>query len=73
MLLIVDVIWVASSEVTEYLFNDRHFDKPYFSTYLKLSLFVLYLTGFVVCRSWWYQCKKNRVRSRLQRGEAANE
>ena len=62
VLLIVDVIWVASSELTEYIFKDRHYDKPYFSTYLKLSMFILYLVGFLFRRSWWYQCKKqNRV------------
>ncbi len=38
MLLIVDVIWVASSELTEYIFNDKHYDKPFFSTYLKVCL-----------------------------------
>ncbi len=62
MLLIVDIIWVASSEVTKYLFNEQHYDKPYFSTYLKLSLFLLYLTGFGCRRTWWLQCKRhNRV------------
>ena len=43
----------------QYMFEDQNFGKPYFSTYLKLSMFILYLTGFFVWRSWWLQCHKN--------------
>ena len=28
------------------------YDKPFFSTYFKTSLFVVYLTGFVFYRPW---------------------
>ncbi|KAK2171801.1 hypothetical protein NP493_1026g00039 [Ridgeia piscesae] len=56
ILLIVDVIWVASTEVTRYLYTKTHFDKPYLTTYVKTSLFVCYLTGFIVWRSWCHQC-----------------
>lgn len=56
LLLAVDVIWVASAEFTEYIFHELKYDKPYFSTYFKTSLFVVYLTGFVVFRPWRNQC-----------------
>lgn len=59
VLLLVDVIWVASSELTEFIFNDKKFKKPFFSTFLKLSLFIVYLIGFLFRRTWWQQCRRN--------------
>lgn len=56
VLLLVDIIWVASSELSEYIFNDAGFDKPFFSTYLKTSMFSLYLLGFVFWSPWRHQC-----------------
>ncbi|XP_069947316.1 solute carrier family 35 member F5 isoform X2 [Cherax quadricarinatus] len=56
VLLLVDVIWVASSELSEYIFNDTGFDKPFFSTYLKTSMFSLYLMGFIFWSPWRHQC-----------------
>ncbi|XP_064646620.1 solute carrier family 35 member F5-like isoform X2 [Lineus longissimus] len=61
ILLLVDVIWVVSSEVTEFIFKDAKFSKPYFSTYLKTSMFILYLAGFLAFRSWRQQCRKNSL------------
>ncbi|XP_074650824.1 solute carrier family 35 member F5-like [Tubulanus polymorphus] len=61
VLLLVDVIWVASSEITEYIFKDTHFEKPFFSTYLKTSLFMVYLTGFLFLRSWRLLCRKGNT------------
>lgn len=61
LLLLVDVIWVASSELTSYIFQE--FNKPFFSTFAKTSMFVLYLLGFVVWRPWRQQCSK-RLRGR---------
>ena len=55
-LLLTDIIWVASSELTEYIFKTQQYDKPFFSTYLKTSLFMLYLPGFLVHRPWREQC-----------------
>ena len=50
ILIFVDFIWVASSEVTEYLFRrGGHFNKPFFSCYLKFSLF----TFLLPCYSLW--------------------
>jgi len=56
-LLLVDIIWVASSELTEYIFKTQNFNKPFFSTYLKTSLFMLYLPGFLVYKPWREQCQ----------------
>ena len=56
VLLIVDIIWVASSEFTEYIFNDLHYEKPFFTTYFKTTLFSIYLMGFAVYRPWRNQC-----------------
>uniref|UniRef100_A0A3B3UBQ3 Solute carrier family 35 member F5 n=1 Tax=Poecilia latipinna TaxID=48699 RepID=A0A3B3UBQ3_9TELE len=50
ILLLVDVIWVASSELT------TDYNKPFFSTFTKTSMFVLYLLGFLLWRPWRQQC-----------------
>lgn len=66
VLIIVDLIWVASSELTKYLFKNEHYDKPFFSTYFKTAMFTLYLSGFLFWHPWKNQCKKNGV---LQSGD----
>eukprot|EP00048_Salpingoeca_helianthica_P016851 m.234525 g.234525 ORF g.234525 m.234525 type:complete len:395 (-) comp19641_c0_seq1:36-1220(-) len=52
LLLIVVSIWVASAELTEYIFSDENFSKPYFLTYLSASCFSLYLGGFAFKPRW---------------------
>lgn len=56
VLLVVDIIWVASSEFTEYIFKDLHYEKPFFTTYFKTTLFSIYLVGFAVYKPWRGQC-----------------
>ncbi|XP_054827152.1 solute carrier family 35 member F5 isoform X2 [Eublepharis macularius] len=56
ILLLVDVIWVASSELTAYVF--KNYNKPFFSTFAKTSMFVLYLLGFIVWKPWRQQCTR---------------
>ncbi|XP_072840529.1 solute carrier family 35 member F5 isoform X2 [Pogona vitticeps] len=56
ILLLVDVIWVASSELTSYVFTT--YNKPFFSTFAKTSMFVLYLLGFIVWKPWRQQCTR---------------
>ncbi|CAG11239.1 unnamed protein product [Tetraodon nigroviridis] len=56
ILLLVDVIWVASSELTAYIFKEQEYNKPFFSTFTKTSMFVLYLLGFLLWRPWRQQC-----------------
>ncbi|XP_067843371.1 solute carrier family 35 member F5-like isoform X2 [Heptranchias perlo] len=58
ILLIVDIIWVASSELTSYIF--KKYEKPFFSTFAKTSMFVLYLIGFLVWKPWREQCTNGR-------------
>ncbi len=50
------MLWVASSELTEYLYKDQKYNKPFFSTYVKTSLFTIYFIGFIVWKSWRTQC-----------------
>lgn len=64
VLLLVDVIWVASSEFTKYIFTDLDFDKPFFTTYFKTSLFMSYLGGFLIYKPWRDQCGRDAVRLR---------
>ncbi|XP_070587146.1 solute carrier family 35 member F5 isoform X1 [Erythrolamprus reginae] len=56
ILLLVDVIWVASSELTSYVFT--MYKKPFFSTFAKTSMFLLYLLGFIIWKPWRQQCTR---------------
>lgn len=60
VLLIVDIIWVASSELTRSLFKDEDYHKPFFSTYSKTTMFMLYLSGFLFWKPWRQQCRKHQ-------------
>ena len=66
-LILVDIIWVASSELTEFIFKTQNYSKPFFSTYLKTSLFMLYLPGFLLYKPWRDQCQQGIRLRRLQR------
>ncbi|XP_076089175.1 solute carrier family 35 member F5-like [Mytilus galloprovincialis] len=57
VLLVVDLIWVGSSELTEYLFKEEDFNKPFFTTYAKTSMFMIYLFGFLFWEPWRRQCR----------------
>ncbi|CAG2059551.1 unnamed protein product [Timema podura] len=58
VLLLVDVIWVSSSELTKYIYRNTNFEKPFFSTYVKTSMFTLYLLGLCFWPPWRDQCNK---------------
>jgi solute carrier family 35 protein F5 len=87
VLILVEVIWVASSELTEvllvlfkllllsnlnmikfqlkellcyfqYIFHEEKFDKPFFSTYVKTSMFLIFLLGFLCWTPWHERCRK---------------
>ncbi|XP_022246997.1 solute carrier family 35 member F5-like [Limulus polyphemus] len=55
-LLVVDIIWVTSSELTKYIFKNEDFSKPFFSTYIKTTMFMIYLFGFIIWKPWRDQC-----------------
>ena len=50
---------MASSEFTEFIFKDLNYNKPYFSTYIKTSLFTTYLLGFLVYSPWRQECRQH--------------
>lgn len=58
VLLVVDVIWVASSELTKFIYINEAYKKPFFSTYVKTSMFTLYLFGLLFWPPWREQCNK---------------
>ncbi|MCI4378584.1 hypothetical protein PGIGA_G00217540 [Pangasianodon gigas] len=62
VLLLVDVIWVASSELTVYVFVQQQYSKPFFSTFVKTSMFILYLLGFLFWKPWRQQCAAQQQR-----------
>lgn len=57
ILLLVDILWVASSEITEYLYHEKKFNKPFFTAYTKSVMFAVYILGFFFCDSWWSSYK----------------
>lgn len=52
VLILVDVIWVSSAELTKYIYKQETFRKPFFCTYVKTSMFTLYLFGFLLWPHW---------------------
>lgn len=58
ILLLVDIIWVSSSELTKYIYRDETFEKPFFSTYVRTSMFTFYLLGLCFWPPWREQCNK---------------
>ncbi|KAJ8936034.1 hypothetical protein NQ318_015440 [Aromia moschata] len=59
ILILVDVIWVSSSELTKFIYNNETFEKPFFCTYIKTSMFTLYLFGFLIWPSWKDSCSRS--------------
>ncbi|XP_031616367.1 solute carrier family 35 member F5 [Contarinia nasturtii] len=60
LLIIVDIIWVSSSELTKFLYQNENFDKPFFCTYFKTSMFTLYLLVLGLIAPWKNSCDPNR-------------
>lgn len=80
VLILVDIIWVSSSELTkvffillvfspkiffnsnltsfQYLYQNEKYDKPFFCTYFKTSMFTLYLLGLGLIAPWKEACNK---------------
>ncbi|CAK1584433.1 unnamed protein product [Parnassius mnemosyne] len=49
ILLLVAVLWVVSSELTKYLYNEKKLERPFLITYVRSSLLLVYL--IVLCFS----------------------
>nr|XP_037873674.1 solute carrier family 35 member F5 isoform X3 [Bombyx mori] len=49
ILLLVVVLWVVSSEMTKYLYTEKHLERPFLVTYVRSSLLFIYL--LVLCFS----------------------
>ncbi|XP_043228403.1 solute carrier family 35 member F5-like [Amphibalanus amphitrite] len=60
VLALVDILWVTSSELTEYIFKVDGYNKPFFSTYLKNAMFSLFLLGFLVWPPWRSACAERQ-------------
>lgn len=58
VLLLVDIIWVSSSELTKFIYKNADFQKPFFNTYVKTSMFTLYLFGLCFWPPWREQCNR---------------
>ncbi|XP_022907966.1 solute carrier family 35 member F5 isoform X2 [Onthophagus taurus] len=56
ILILVDIIWVSSSELTKYIYHNETFEKPFFCTYIKTSMFTLYLIGLCFWKPWQEHC-----------------
>ncbi|KAI1722569.1 protein FAM91A1 [Ditylenchus destructor] len=51
LLIVVNCVWVASSELTKYLFVDLNFKRPFFATYAKSCMFSLFLLRYACTAS----------------------
>ncbi|KAJ6644463.1 Solute carrier family 35 member F5 [Pseudolycoriella hygida] len=58
LLLLLDVIWVTANELIKFLHEDD-FDKPFFCTYFKTSMFTFYLLYLGLITPWTEPCGEN--------------
>uniref|UniRef100_A0A1Q3F5J7 Solute carrier family 35 member F5 n=1 Tax=Culex tarsalis TaxID=7177 RepID=A0A1Q3F5J7_CULTA len=58
LLVLVDIIWVSSSELTKFLYENENYDKPFFCTYFKASMFTVYLVFLGLIAPWKESCKR---------------
>lgn len=42
----------------QYIFKNTDFKKPFFTSYFKTAMFVVYLSGFILWRPWREQCRR---------------
>uniref|UniRef100_A0A1I8ATI0 EamA domain-containing protein n=1 Tax=Steinernema glaseri TaxID=37863 RepID=A0A1I8ATI0_9BILA len=49
LLVAVNVLWVASAELTRVIFVDDSFRRPFFVTYVKTCLLIVYFLRFWIC------------------------
>uniref|UniRef100_A0A1A9W2D5 Solute carrier family 35 member F5 n=1 Tax=Glossina brevipalpis TaxID=37001 RepID=A0A1A9W2D5_9MUSC len=61
ILILVDVIWVSSSELTKFLYEYESFEKPFFCTYFKTSMFTIYLMVIGLIAPWKESCDRQNV------------
>lgn len=73
LLLLVDIIWVSSSELTKFLYENEQYDKPFFCTYFKTSMFTLYLVGLAVLAPWRTTCAKSGSYTLVEQNEEEDE
>ncbi|XP_008548608.1 solute carrier family 35 member F5 isoform X2 [Microplitis demolitor] len=59
ILLLVDIIWISSFRLTQYIYLESAFEKPFFSTYINQSMLTLYLLGLCFWPPWRGQCSKS--------------
>ncbi|KHJ80441.1 hypothetical protein OESDEN_19884 [Oesophagostomum dentatum] len=48
LLLLVNVLWVLSSEVTRFIFIDEDFKRPFFTAYVKTCMLTIYMLRFLL-------------------------
>lgn len=66
LLILTDIVWVSSSEMTKFLYQEEQYDKPFFCTYFKTSMFVLYLVLMGIIAPWKDSCTKTRRYSAME-------
>ncbi|CAI5437630.1 unnamed protein product [Caenorhabditis angaria] len=48
LLIIVNVLWVLSSELTRYIFVDENFKRPFFTVYIKSCTLIIYMIKYLI-------------------------
>ncbi|KAH8402388.1 hypothetical protein KR009_011808 [Drosophila setifemur] len=73
ILILVDVVWVSSSELTKFLYNEAHFEKPFFCTYFKTSMFSIYLLVIGILAPWKESCERQNGNYAMMEQNADDE
>ncbi|KAI8039834.1 solute carrier family 35 member F5 [Drosophila gunungcola] len=73
ILILVDVVWVSSSELTKFLYNEANFEKPFFCTYFKTSMFSIYLLVIGILAPWKESCERQNGNYAMMEQNADDE
>ncbi|KAJ1347324.1 hypothetical protein KIN20_002359 [Parelaphostrongylus tenuis] len=49
LLLVVNVLWVLTSELTRFIFVDEGFKRPFFTWYVKSCMLTVYVVRYLAC------------------------
>ncbi|SPP75680.1 solute carrier family 35 member F5 [Drosophila guanche] len=73
ILVLVDIVWVSSSELTKFLYKEAKFDKPFFCTYFKTSMFSIYLLVIGILAPWKESCERQNGTYAMMEQNAEDE
>lgn len=51
LLVVVNILWVLSAEITRYIFVEENFKRPFFIVYVKSCMLIVYMIRYLSCET----------------------